>query len=206
LVIASKFEKKIKREESSLFFKRWLKKPIQLGTVAPISDRLAYHAASFVEGASQKVIEIGAGTGRLTRAILKTSISPKNLALIELDKELCAFLENSVNAICSSDKPFVIHGDASQLSDILPPDFQGETDLIISAIPLMYLHPDARKKIIDSCFSALKPSGRLIQVTYSPSSPIAHLNYVQQTRACALWLNVPPGFIWSYQLKTPYPT
>jgi phosphatidylethanolamine/phosphatidyl-N-methylethanolamine N-methyltransferase len=201
LIIAEKFERKIKHQECSLFFKRWIKEPMQLGTVAPISDRLACQAASCLTPQDRKIVEIGAGTGRLTRALLKTGIPLENLALIELDEQLYNFLKDSLNIICPNHKPFVIHGDASYLPDIVPNNFQGKTDVVISAIPLMYLHPDARKKIIDACFKILKPNGKIIQVTYSPRSPIAYLDYVKQKRARSLWLNVPPGFIWLYQLK-----
>jgi phosphatidylethanolamine/phosphatidyl-N-methylethanolamine N-methyltransferase len=73
----------LRRRENTLFFKRWIKHPFQMGTLAPITPRLAKLVASLVSNPSDLIVEIGAGTGRLTRALLAEGVKPKNLAFEE---------------------------------------------------------------------------------------------------------------------------
>lgn len=189
-------ESRIKREESKLFFSQWIKHPARLGTVAPISEKLANLAASFIEP-HERVLEIGAGTGRLTRSLLKRNINIDNFYALELDPNLCSFLKKSL--------PFVnvIEGNAFYLDKIIPSQLVGELDVVVSAIPLMYLKPVDRIALIQACFKVLKPKGKILHVTYNPNSPLdidmssANLK-IESKRVGAVWLNLPPGFIWQY--------
>ena len=50
--------------------------------------------ASCVDAGSAPVLEIGAGTGAITQALLERGVSPERLFVIERDAELTAFLRN----------------------------------------------------------------------------------------------------------------
>ena len=59
-----------------------------------------------------------------------------------------------------------------------------------------------QKAILESTFSVLKPTGRLIQFTYGPSSPVprellAELG-LQVRRGGFAWWNVPPASVYVY--------
>lgn len=184
-------------QENWLFFKRWLQHPFQLGTFAPISLRLSRLAAQCIRyQKGENIVEIGAGTGRLTRALLEAGIPLDKLIAVELDQSMCSFLQKTTpDLLC-------IQGDACYLSDLIPKQLCGYVDKIVSAIPLMYLPPRAREKIIESCFDVLKPGGEIIHLTYHSRSPLHSLkiNYqISSERIGALWLNFPPGFLWCYK-------
>src|SRR5438477_12462228 len=99
-------ERKLQRQETSLFFRRWIKSPTQLGTLAPISISLARRSAAMMDNPKDKVVvEIGAGTGRLSRQIIKAGVQPQNFYAVELDLDLCQFLSRTLpDSRC-------IHGD-----------------------------------------------------------------------------------------------
>lgn len=179
--------------ESSLFFKRWIKNPKRLGTLAPISHRLADLAASCVLSPNTiKMVEIGAGPGRLTRALLTAGVRPEALKAIELDKELCEFGKKAV-----PDVDFIL-GDAQNLADLLPKEWVGDVDVVFSTIPFMYLPEEIRRNITEAAFSVLKPGGDFLHLTYNYWSPLDGMSY-DQKKLASLWFNVPPAFIWRYK-------
>jgi phosphatidylethanolamine/phosphatidyl-N-methylethanolamine N-methyltransferase len=190
-------EAQIRRAENLLFFRRWIKNPRQLGTLAPISLKLATLAAkaaisSYKPGTP--IIEIGAGTGRLTRALLKEGVHPQDLTVVELDSQMCDFLRQTLPHI------HVIEGDACHLGTLIPAEYVGKVCVIVSAIPLMYLKEEMRRSIIKAAFAVLKPEAEIIHVTYNNKSPLRFWQDIQQSRAAATWFNIPPGFVWRFQL------
>ncbi len=193
---------RLRKRENSLFFKQWIKHPGRLGTLAPISVRLATLAATHIN-AHERIVEIGAGTGRLTRALLEKGIHPEKLAVIELDSSLTSFLKETLPGLYDehTPSPYIIEGDATYLDTLIPTEWIGTVDTIVSAIPLMYLEKNQRLAIINAAFKVLKPGGKIVHVTYSPKSPIEFSTTIDQTRVVSLWMNVPPGFVWTYVKK-----
>ena len=69
-------------------FRQWLRDPMRTAAVAPSSRELAAAMiAELPEGAS-RVIELGGGTGALTRALLAYGIHGDALLVVELNEEL----------------------------------------------------------------------------------------------------------------------
>lgn len=194
-------ERRLVRTENRLFFQRWLRHPFRLGTLAPISQRFAAYAANFLPNSlTGPIVEVGAGTGRLTRSLLKTGVSASTLAAIELDPHLCSFLKETLPAIN------VIEGDARHIKGLLPVDWVGHVGAVVSVIPLMYLPLASRQEIVENCFSVMGKEGIFLQVTYSAYSPLQTVKKIlglplKTQRLGALWWNCPPGFVWRYQLS-----
>lgn len=192
--LANVQERDIRSRENRLFFRRWLANPTRLGTLAPITPRLAKLAASLIKNPKQqRIVEVGAGTGRLTRTLLAAGVLPENLIVVELDPDLCDFLRKSLPALT------VINGDAAQLPDLLPSEWNGTVTTVVSVIPLMYLDKTVRSNIVKACFDVMQSDGTVLHVTYSPKSPLATLPNYLGVREGALWANIPPGFVWRYQ-------
>lgn len=195
------YDSELRTHENKLFFKQWIKHPGRLGTVAPISVKLARTAAARVS-MDGYVVEIGAGTGRLTRALLERGVPSTQLAVVELDAKLCTFLKDTLPALClNSDAPQIIEGDATFLPDLIPPSWVGNVETAVSVVPLMYFSEEKRTAIIEAAFKILKPGGQIIHVTYNPKSPLAFSPAYIQERVVGLWMNIPPGFVWSYKKK-----
>src|SRR6056297_1630713 len=108
------FREDFKNSEHMLFFRQALKNPKSLGALFPSSSNLAEFIARHVlkPNHGQYVLEIGAGTGRLTQALCDATIDPRRLILIEMDSDLCKYLRTKFPSLT------IIHGCASNLENI----------------------------------------------------------------------------------------
>lgn len=194
-------EKKICARERRLFFRQWIRHPFRLGTFAPISRKFADYAITHLPSSFKgPIIEIGAGTGRLTRPLLRAMPANQDFGVIELDAALCGFLRQTLPHVK------VIEGDARHIAQLIPEDWHGKVGVIISVVPLMYLPFQQRQEIVENCFSVMHAGGIFLQVTYSSRSPMQGLEELngyalKMKRVGALWKNFPPGFVWRYHLS-----
>ena len=189
------------RAGTTLFLKRWLRNPFSMGAVVP-SGRLLAQAmarATFAEmrGREGHVIELGAGTGEVTKALLAVGIPAHRLALIEREPELSAFLRSHF------DGPRIGEGDAARLPKLLAEQGIGAVSAVVSSLPLLSLPADVVHGIVKGVFDALPRGGALVQFTYGPSQPVPRaltqeLGLVG-TRGPRIWRNVPPAVVWTFR-------
>lgn len=185
-------EKEIVSEEKKIFFKSWIKSPIQLGTFSPMSQKLAKKTVQlFGDNMDGPIIEVGAGSGRLTRELIRKGIT-EDFAAIELDEKLFNFLKKTINI------PYLYHENASNLRNFLPSEWICNIKKIFSVIPFMYLPKDERDTIFNELLYCLADDGMIIHVTYSPISPFVHRQDLVQKCVLKLWKNLPPAFIWTF--------
>jgi phosphatidylethanolamine/phosphatidyl-N-methylethanolamine N-methyltransferase len=184
-----------KRDENLLFFKRLLKNPKALGAITPSSLALANFICRHVESTPESfVVEIGAGTGRFTRALLRYGVTPTQIYVVEMDPELCKFLTQHFPQVT------VINGDARNLLDILPAHIIGKVSTVISGIPLVNLSETIQAHIADACFAVLAEGGQMLQFTYGPISPLSSRKLgLHKKRLGSVFWNFPPAVIWAYK-------
>jgi phosphatidylethanolamine/phosphatidyl-N-methylethanolamine N-methyltransferase len=185
-------------QEKVLFFKRWLDKPFQLGALIPSSKALARAIAQHVVREQRQemeyILEIGAGTGSFTQALLDAGVEPHRLICVEVDKQLYEYMKRRFP------KVHVIWGSACQLKQLLPQQLHQNIALVLSGIPMMSIPSLIRDDIIEGCFHVLKPGGKIIQFTYSPFSSVSSKNYrLKQRRLETVFRNFPPATVWSYE-------
>lgn len=183
---------------TKLFMLSVLRNPRQLGAVVPSSRQLCKllaHYAAAVEG-DAPIIELGGGSGALTRAFLAAGIDPSRLYVVELDPTLAAYLKRALPQVN------VIHGNAAELHRILPSKIIGKVGRVISGIPMINLPEDVRRRILDSCFDVMVQGGAYLQYTYSPLSSINTKVYgLTKKRLGTIFLNLPPATVWEYRKK-----
>jgi phosphatidylethanolamine/phosphatidyl-N-methylethanolamine N-methyltransferase len=178
-----------------LFLLRALRNPRQLGAVAPSSRHLgallAKHAAMSQD--QSPIVELGGGTGSLTRALIKAGIEPARLYVIELDTELAKYLKSALPHVN------IIQGNATDLEHILPPHILGQVRCIVSGLPMINIPQMIQQKILESCFKIMVPEGEFLQYTYSPRSSIDTKVYqLNKKRLGTVFLNLPPATVWRY--------
>ncbi len=183
-------------DEVAIFFARWLKAPQRIGAVAPSSRFLARAMATQVDlRRPEPVIELGGGTGSVTKALLEAGLPIDRLVVVERDVRLYKMLRRRFPGLR------VVRGDARHLVELLRPLGIEAVSAVVSSLPLVAMPKTMRRQIISESFALLGAAGRFIQYTYSLTSPLAGGEFGLRGRVAArVWLNVPPAAVWSYRL------
>src|SRR5690606_19949868 len=101
-------------EEEIRFFRGWIDQPRAVGSIVPTGGVTARRMASVIDAESDlPVLELGPGTGVITKAILEHGVEPSRLYSIEYSKDFVRHLRE-----CYPDVN-VIHGDAFDLDATL---------------------------------------------------------------------------------------
>lgn len=180
------------------FFKGWLKHPKQVGAVVATSRYASRSMASVVRPEGDlPVLEVGAGTGVVTRQILARGLPPEKLVIIEYAAGFAARLKREFP------QSRVIHGDVLEMDALVGTPDQQKFDCVISGIPMLNLKPDERIDIIKR-FLARVPRGRpVIQITHGPKNPVpSDGTKFHAARHDVVLRNLPPAYLWSYTLPT----
>jgi phosphatidylethanolamine/phosphatidyl-N-methylethanolamine N-methyltransferase len=176
------------------FLRAWAKRPKSVGSIWPTGAPMARKMASIIDnGSGLPVLEIGPGTGTITKAILETGLAPEKLWSVEYSKEFSDNLRIKFPAI------HVVEGDAFDLSATLGADKSITFDCAISALPLLNFPVSARIAFVEDILGRL-PSGRpLIQFSYGPKSPVPPgLGNYSVKRFGMIVRNIPPAQLWIY--------
>lgn len=177
-----------------LFFRRWLANPLEMGSIVPSSPVLGRKIAELVRaGPPGPILELGAGTGAITRALLDGGISPWRLTVIEIVPEMAEVLSRSFPGVR------VICGDAWNLPDILDPALHGTIGSVVCGIPLVLLPREKQASLIEA-IEAVAPGQGFLHYTYCLTSPLPIRAHGLEGRRVA-WtaLNIPPASVWHYR-------
>jgi phosphatidylethanolamine/phosphatidyl-N-methylethanolamine N-methyltransferase len=177
------------------FFRSWLSQPKIVGSVVPTSWRMAKRMAAVIDADSMlPVLELGPGTGVVTRAMLARDIDPKRIVSLEYSREFCERLR--------VDFPNVefIEGDAFELATSLGPHTGKEFDCVVSSLPLLHFPVEKRIALMEDLLDRI-PAGRpVLQFSYGlvPSVPRGRGNYTVERYDIVL-RNIPPAQLWIYR-------
>src|SRR3546814_16775482 len=89
------------------------------------------------------VLELGPGTGIITKAILARGVAPENLASIEYSTPFYQHLKNTIHGV------HFINGDAFDLDRTLGDWKARKFDAVVSAIPLLRFPMERRIALFD---------------------------------------------------------
>ena len=189
--IGQKFDEEIR------FFKGWQNNRKAVGAIIPTSKFTARRMASVVDTTSGlPVLELGPGTGVITKAILERGVRPQDLVSVEYSRDFFEHLVTSYPGVEFK------HGDAFDLDATLGHHKDQMFDSVISAVPLLSFPMAKRVALIEDLLSRI-PAGRpVMQITYGPLSPvmaiparieIAHYDFVVR--------NIPPAQLWVYRKR-----
>lgn len=181
------------------FFRQWLKNPRAMAALSPSGQKLTSEMIAQVPPDARRVIELGAGTGVFTRALLEHGIAPDNLLVVELNTELSDLLHRRFPAAR------VINGNACDLSDIVSncafADPDG-IDAVVSGLGFLTMPRPLQRSILQAVFAVLGPDRPLIQFTYAPTNPLPR-DLLDELglgvrRAGIAWKNIPPAVVYVY--------
>jgi phosphatidylethanolamine/phosphatidyl-N-methylethanolamine N-methyltransferase len=186
------------------FIRSWAQNPLRTGAVAPSGPELAARMASFLTPRPDaRVVELGPGTGVVTKAILQRGFSGAQLNLIEYCSEFCDLLALRYPGLT------VLQGDAYALRDTLSGPggvLEGVTeaqhclDGIVSSLPLLTRPEAVRKALLEEALDLLKPGAPFIQFSYSLVAPVRPAGRgISLYSSEWVWKNLPPARVWVYR-------
>jgi len=184
---------------STLFFKRFLKRPFQIASIVPSSKALVERVACKMDFSQPRVIaEYGPGEGVHSREIARRMTSDSHLLLFELDQ---AFARDLKRQFADDSRVNVIHGDAASLPLELKHRGIACCDYILSGIPFSILKLEKKRALLRKTYDALAPGGSFIiyQVTNELKQ---HAKLFEHGESEYFLQNIPPMFITVFH-KTP---
>ncbi len=182
----------------ALFGRELLANPGATGALCPSSPLLGRRMASFIPKDHKGfVVELGAGTGSVTRELLARGIPPKKLIPIETSEKLASHLQQRFPALQ------VIQGNAANLQNLIKAtakEANSQVDFVVSSLPFRSLPEDLCQKIAQQIEQTLGDSGRFIQFTYDlRSKNFIHFQRFTHLRAAIVWANIPPARVDLFQ-------
>ena len=180
--------------DAALFFGLWLQKPLQIAAVCPSSNHLADAMARLVDlDRPGPVLELGAGTGGLTRGLLRVGCTPDRLVVFEREQRLVSVLRREFHGITT------ITGDALDLEAHLSEAGIEQLSAVVSSLPIKWFSPAAQCAVLQPCFDRLGAGGRFLQLTNAFASPVDIRRLgISGREAARVWRNLPPAQVWSY--------
>ena len=180
--------------EGMEFYKGWINNPRKVGAIAPTSADMARKMASVIRPDSGlPVLELGPGTGAITKAVLERGVDPSNLVCVEYSKSFLPGLRRRFPGVN------FIHGDAFNISQIAEEQGIDKFDAVISALPLLTTPVRLRVRLVEAMLDLLEPGRPMVQFSYMLGPPVpawpgsytvSHLTSVLQ--------NLPPARVWTY--------
>src|ERR1700722_8485639 len=126
-----------------MFFRRWLANPLQMGSVVPSSAALCTRIVRQTRRAQDEaVLELGAGTGVISRALLASGVPADRLFVVEIVPDMAAHLREALPGAR------VLEGDARRIQEILPAAWHGRIGTVICGIPLVLLSLTEQRRVI----------------------------------------------------------
>jgi phosphatidylethanolamine/phosphatidyl-N-methylethanolamine N-methyltransferase len=181
-----------------LFWRRSLQNFGQVSSLFPSSPFVGRAMSwAIAERPADHVVELGAGTGAVTRQRLRHAAAPDQLTLVEIDAQLGGHLRRTFPDLD------VIIAPAEQLAAIWRDRRGAPVGAIVSTLPMRLFSNQSIVAIMRASHAVLEPGGLFVHFTYRQCGPVperirAALG-LTATRHCRVWINLPPAGIWVYR-------
>jgi phospholipid N-methyltransferase len=151
------------------FLRAFAQRPFATGAIAPSSRHLAAEMLSGMRlRDAQTVVEIGPGTGAMTRAIVE-AIGPGTLLLaVELNPDFAAHLQATLPA-----RVKVVNGSGEHLDEYLRRCGREAADCVVCGLPWANFGRDLQQRLLDGVLRIA--AGRLLLDLHLPARGLAAL-------------------------------
>lgn len=182
-----KVDKNLK--DQMLFIKKFIAEPRTIGSIAPSSPQLAESMLQNVDwNATHVIAELGAGTGVMTRAILKRMKRGSKLLVFEIENDLREGLREETG--------LEIYADARFLPDVLMRRGLRRADLVVSSLPFTVLPHDVTNSVLDGVGQSLADDGVFVAFQYSLHMKGAFEKLFDSVETRFVMMNIPPAFVY----------
>ncbi|HUA79257.1 MAG TPA: methyltransferase domain-containing protein [Dyella sp.] len=181
------------------FFREWIKHPLQMASVLPSGRPLARMMVGAMPAKADCVIELGAGTGVITEALLQHGVSAAQLLVLEMNATMHGILRRrfpQAHVLCADARHV---NELARRTGVLAPE---GADAILSSLGLLNMPPALQHDIVSAALAVLRPGGVFVQYTYGWRSPLNELVRRQLRLRCnrvgMVWRNLPPAQVYTY--------
>lgn len=184
------------------FAARAVREPGLVGAVAPSSPFLAREMAAVVPSrtAAPVVVELGPGTGALSRAVHERLPEGGRHLAIEIDPGMIEHLR--------ADLPWleVVRGDASRLGALLAEAGVSSVDAVVSGLPWSIFSGELQRDILTEVGKALAPGGAFTTFAYVHALGMSGAQtfrrrldgaFDEVLTSRTVWRNVPPARVYT---------
>ena len=150
----------------SLFLGKFLKHGTAIASLAPSSPWLSRTTVRNVDWERARVlVELGAGTGPITRVLAERKHPDCRLVVLERDPDFSRVLRERFRDRPNLD---IVEGDCRDLATILAQRGIAHADTIISGLPVPSFPKDLQRDLFRVVRQVLAPSGWFNQITEMP--------------------------------------
>lgn len=177
-----------------------VRRPGQIGAVAPSSPRLAGLLASVVPShGTPTVVELGPGTGSVSAAIAGRLPDGSRHLAVELDPQLAAYLRRTRPDL------EVVDGDAKELTSLLGARAAPRVDAVVSGLPWSLFGRESQQAILGQVGEAIGGEGAFATFAYTHTLPISsarrfrrllHDSFDEVVISRTVWRNLPPAYVY----------
>lgn len=184
--------------EWGAFLARMLRHPRIVGAIAPSSEMLAQAMLGAAQPLRRPVLELGAGTGVFSRALLRAGLAPEALYVVERLPEFAEALSAQLPGVR------VLALDAAQVQ---PAQFAHPPETVVSGLPLRAMRETQVEAILRAVLAACSENVRMVQFSYGLRCPVpAAMRQRLGLRAERVrWvaINLPPAWVWRLRRAVP---
>lgn len=168
--------------------------PRAVGAVSPSGPALAQAMAAQVDlSAGGRILELGPGTGAITRALLDRGVPAERILAVEADRKFARLLAERIPGI------EVLEGDAMNAADIAG---YGPFAAVISSLPLLNFPNAEVSAFVEAMLAMLPPGAPFVQYSYGVKPPVPRDALVRVRLAAKVWRNLPPARIWVFTSRS----
>jgi phospholipid N-methyltransferase len=172
------------------FLYKFLQSPQTVGSITPSSRFLADMMLKHIDWENaHSVVELGAGTGILTRNIYERKHSNCQVIVFERDQEMRKNLEDLYPT-------FHFHSNAKDIYKGIQLMGVQEVDCVISGLPFANFPEELQDGIMEGVLKSLKPGGLFIAFQYSLQMKKKLAYYFDDVDVSFVPLNFPPAFVY----------
>lgn len=179
------------------FVKAAVDKPMEVSTIFPTSSALANRLLDQMEcDLPGPVVELGAGTGAITRHLKKRLTPEQSYLGIEVNSDMIRFLRREFR-----DMDFR-RGKADQIEKFLEGKLAAN---VVSSLPWTIFTSQYRELTLSAIHRSLKPGGRFLTYMCINASIYPQANHFARVanqlfskveRTPIEWKNIPPAFVY----------
>lgn len=150
----------------ALFLGKFLRHGTKIASLAPSSPWLSRTTVRNVDWPNAKVVvELGAGTGPITREIARRAAPDCRVLALERDPDFARLLRDRFQGQSNLE---IIEGDVVDLAAMLADRGIERADYVISGLPVPSFPKDLQRRLFHAVRDVLSPSGSYNQITEIP--------------------------------------